>query len=273
MPCLQGIFFCTLAFSSTERILFAVMRTKIIATIGPQSEKPATLKALVAAGMDIARMNFSHCTYAEYKERVARLKRLRTPHGAPIRIMQDLQGPRIRIGKLPEEGMLLKEGVSYDFCDEHRIRRSQKNCIPIDDPFLHIDIKKGEPLHLANGDLELIVTSVKHTLITARVVRGGMLFSHKAINVPHTQLRRSGLTKKDIADARFAVKQKVDSIALSFVQSADDILRLRRLINGSHDTKIIAKIERGQALKKIDEIIQASDGIMIARGDLGIWVP
>ncbi len=231
------------------------------------------MKELVAAGMDIARMNFSHCTYAEYKARAKRLKRMRTPHGEPIRIMQDLQGPRIRVGSLPADGILLHEGSTYTFCDENRIKRSNKNCIPIDDPFLHIDIKKGEPLHLANGDLELVVTSVKHTIITARVLRGGVLFSHKAINVPDTELRRSGLTKKDIKDALFAVRQGVDTIALSFVQSADDVLKLRHTIKASKGTKIIAKIERGQALKKIDEIIQASDGIMIARGDLGIEIP
>ncbi len=244
------------------------MKTKIIATIGPRSEDPKVLEKLVNAGMHIARMNFSHCTYDEYRTRAKHLARIAKRLKRPIAIMQDLQGPRLRVGMMPEQGRVLTEGETIIFSTEHP---RDRQAIFIDDAYLHKDITAGDPLYLANGEMELTVERITGKKIYARVVTGGVLFSRKAVNVPQTSLTTSGLTQKDIQDVAFAVKEGVDYIALSFVQSADDVLRLRALIPPR--VKIVAKIERAVALKHIDAIIQASDAIMVARGDLGTEMP
>lgn len=244
------------------------MRTKIIATIGPRSESKPVLRELIAAGMDIARMNFSHCTYPEYRKRVATIRDLSKRMRKRVAILQDLKGPRIRVGELPKSGRELKDGERVIFTTA---AQGPKGSIHIDDPYLHLDMKRGEPIFLTNGIMELTVERVVGEVITAKVVRGGTLFSRKAVNVPATNLTTSGLTEKDIEDVRFALGVGVDYVALSFVQSAKDVEKLRAIVGKK--AKLIAKIERGIALKNIDQIIQASDGIMVARGDLGTEVP
>lgn len=244
------------------------MRTKIILTIGPSSESPEVLKQLVATGFDIARMNFSHCTYDEFKKRKKVIASLGKKAGRDIKILQDLQGPRIRVGALPPEGREMKNGETVVFSTA---KGERDGIIFIDNPQLHTEIKKGDPLYLANGAMKLVVSAVKGHKIYAQVLREGILYSHKPINVPRTKLGISGLTKKDIADLKFGLKEGVDYIAVSFVQSAKDIEQARRFVGTK--AKLIAKIETALALENIDSIIRASDGIMIARGDLGIEVP
>ena len=244
------------------------MKTKIIATIGPTSEDPKILEAMVSEGMDIARMNFSHCTQDEYIHRVKHLKKIAAHAKKKIAIMQDLQGPRLRVGVMPSKGRLLQEDEMVVFSTE---KLKLKSIIHIDDPYLHADIKEGDPIYLANGAIELVVTKVSGTQITARVRMGGVLFSHKAVNVPNTTLTTSGMTQKDVDDVAFALEQGVTYIALSFVQSAADVIKLRSLVGNK--VKIVSKIERALALKHIDEIIQASDALMVARGDLGAEIP
>lgn len=244
------------------------MRTKIIATIGPKSEVPDTLERMVEAGFDIARMNFSHCTDAEYRSRKRLLAKFGRKHGKRIAIMQDLQGPRIRVGELPPEGREVREGETIVFSTK---REKGNDAIFIDNPKLHKEVRKDEPIYLANGEMELAVAAVKGPRIYANVVRGGVLYSRKAVNVPHTKLSISGLTAKDVRDLRFALREGVDYVAISFVQTAEDVLKAKR-IAGSR-AKVVAKIETALALRNIDAIIQASDAIMIARGDLGIEVP
>jgi len=244
------------------------MRTKIIATIGPNSESEAVLKKFIAGGMDVARMNFSHCTHAEYRARKEKIRKISKQLKRHVKILQDLKGPRIRVGVLPESGVVLSDGDRVLFSNAKKI---PKGTIHIDDPHVHKDVKAGHPLFLANGIMELVVKKVSGNTITTEVVRGGTLYSRKAVNLPHTMLTTSGLTDKDIEDVRFAVKEGVDYIALSFVQSEKDIARLRA-IAGSR-AKIIAKIESAVALKHIDRIIQVSDAIMVARGDLGVEIP
>lgn len=243
------------------------MRTKIIATIGPRSESPEVLEKLVEAGLDIARINFSHCTETEFKTRKKLLHRFGKKHKRDVKVLQDLQGPRIRVGVLPPEGRELRKGEIVAFSTIP----NGNNTIFIDHPELHRDIKIGHPIYLVNGEMELIVTTIRGHKIYAEVIRGGTLYSRKAVNVPKTKLRISGLTKKDITDLRFALREGVDYVAISFVQSAKDIEKARKIVKGR--AKIIAKIETALALQNIDEIIQVSDGIMIARGDLGIEVP
>jgi pyruvate kinase len=245
------------------------MRTKIIATIGPKSESPEMLRKLVLAGMDVARMNFSHCTYDEYIARRDALKKICEEEKQDVKILLDLKGPRLRVGNLPEEGRELRKDEEVVFTTEKK--EESDSIILIEDPYLHTDISEGDPLFLANGAMELTVTKISGTKIYATVITGGTLFSRKAVNVPMTTLTTSSLTNKDIDDVQFGLSEGADYIALSFVQNAEDVGRLRALVGDK--SKIISKIERPIAVKNIDSIIMASDAIMIARGDLGIEMP
>lgn len=247
------------------------MRTKIIATIGPASDSAEMIERFVNGGMDIARINFSHCTdenFLKYKKRLAGAAR-KAKRNVPI--MQDLQGPRIRVGELPAEGYRLVEGETVVFStDKLDGGKNGSRTIFVDSPKLHNDMRTGELIYLANGDMELIVTKISGSRITASVARGGVLYSRKGVNLPNTKLSNSGLTKKDIRDVRFGLAHGVNMFAISFVQAAEDVEALRK-IAGSKST-IIAKIETALGVKNIDSIIRVSDVIMIARGDLGIEI-
>lgn len=244
------------------------MRTQIIATIGPRSESKEKLEEFIIAGMNIARMNFSHCTYDEYTQRVSHIQSISKKHGKRVAILQDLQGPRIRVGEISPTGKILRDGETVLFSTKET---SDESYIYIDDPYIHLDIKPNDPIFLANGEIELLAEEISGNIIRAKVIRGGILYSRKAVNVPNTTLTTSGLTKKDKEDVKFALDFGVDYIALSFVQLAKDVLDLKKMVGDK--VKIIAKIESAVALKNIDEIIQASDGIMVARGDLGVEIP
>jgi pyruvate kinase len=243
------------------------MRTKIIATIGPSSESREAIAGLIAAGMDIARMNFSHCTHAEFDSRTALITEEAQKQGKTIAIMQDLQGPRFRVGELPEEGIELVRGTTVVLGHGP----AEAGLISIDDALLAESVTAGHPIYLSSGAMELRAVSSKDGRIHAEVVRGGVLFSRKGVNVPETVIARSGITEKDEADLRFALERGVDYVAVSFVQTAEDIARVKEIVAGR--AKVIAKIESAVALRSIDAIIQESDAIMIARGDLGVEIP
>ena len=250
------------------------MRTKIIATIGPASDSAEMIQRFVDGGMDVARVNFSHCAddnFLKYKKWLAAAGR---KSGRKIPIMQDLQGPRIRVGELPAEGYRLVEGETAIFSTKKDDVDGRGNggarIIFIDSPKLHADMRVGELIYLANGDMELVVTKIAGNRITARVARGGVLYSRKGVNLPNTKLSNSGLTKKDIRDVKFGLAHGVDLFAISFVQSARDVETLRKIVGPN--TTIIAKIETALGVKNIDAIIRVSDAIMIARGDLGIEI-
>ncbi len=243
------------------------MKTKVIATIGPKSEDEKVLSQMISAGMDIARMNFSHCTFDEYRKRVAIIKKEAERQGRKVFIQIDLQGPRIRVGKLPEEGRILKKGEIITFTVEQDGREE----IFIDEPSLIEAIEPGHPLYLSSGEMELVVTEKREKIFRAEVVRGGTLFSRKGVNVPETKLNFNGLTEKDLTDLTFGLEQGVDYVAVSFVQSAEDVRRVNEIVKGR--ARVISKIESSQAVRNIDEIIRESDAIMIARGDLGVELP
>ena len=246
------------------------MNTRIIATIGPSSWDYNVLKSLIRNGTDIVRLNFSHADIKQLVDLKKNLKKIKQEIGRQALIMQDLQGPRLRIGQLDQEIELI-DGEVYTFTAGPSSVANRE--IQIDDPDLYKDLKGGDLFFLSNGELELKVVSIKDKKIYARVERGGLLLSHKGINLPNTRLRRGGLTPKDITDVEAALKcGGIDYIALSFVQSATELRKLRKIIAG-RPIKIIAKIERAVALENIDEIIKESDGIMVGRGDLGIEVP
>ena len=248
------------------------MRTKVIITVGPKSDTLETLKPLLLAGADIVRVNFSHATEDQYK----RVRKIISDHNkqaeTQVRMLLDLQGPRIRVGKMPVGGIELDDGEVYEFSYSKK-PYAIGGVIPIDNEDLSLDMRKGHPLFLCNGEIELEVTKINGKVITAKVLHGGTLTSNKAINVPDTNMRKGGLTPKDIKDLNFGIKAGVEYVGLSFVQTASDILKLKKLLGKQSTVKVIAKIERGIALKNIDRIIIASDFIMIARGDLGIETP
>jgi len=244
------------------------MKTKIIATIGPKSESREVIAGLIDAGMDIARMNFSHCTKEEFISRKQIISDEAGKTGKRVSILLDLQGPRIRVGELPIEGRELTRGELVQFSVS---KTPADNEIGIDTPSMLNNLSVGHPIFLSSGQMELIVKEVSKIGFSAEVIRGGTLFSRKGVNVPETLLSESGLTAKDVEDVAFGLEQGIDYVAISFVQTADDVRKLKDIVQGR--AKIISKIESAVALKHIDEIIQESDAIMIARGDLGVEIP
>jgi len=243
------------------------MRTKIIATIGPKSESKDVLHKMVATGLDIARMNFSHCTREEFVGRKRIIQEVSGELGRRVLILQDLKGPRIRVGELPENGVELKNQEVVVFSTDPE----DGEAITITDDHLHSDVRPGEQMFLSSGEIELAIKDVSGRRFRAEVLRGGILYSRKGVNLPDTKLTTSGLTKKDIEDVMFGIENGVDMVAISFVQSAEDVFKLRGITGDK--IKIVSKIETAVALKNIDLIIQASDAIMIARGDLGVEMP
>ncbi|HOX41428.1 MAG TPA: pyruvate kinase, partial [bacterium] len=250
------------------------MTTEIICTIGPASHSKEMIEKLALSGMNILRNNFAHCTFSEYEERLAIVKEINKKHGLNVKMQQDLRGPIIRLGgDIPVEGISVDSGDILNFVTTPCKDKSEGDLV-IDDPYLHVDVKKNEPILIASGALELVITNVipERHRFSAKVIRGGVIYPRKAVNLPTTKLTTSSLTEKDIRDLKFALKTGVDFVAMSFVSSAEDIEKIRKII-GDHPVQIFAKIERREALNNIDEIIQASDGIIVARGDLGVEIP
>lgn len=245
------------------------MNPKIVANVGKRSGDYEILKKMALAGMDTARLNFAHASNEQLIELKENLAKIEKETGIKVKILQDLCGPRIRVGILPED-IHMKEGEEYAFSFD-KCDTNDKTCIPIDSKELINDLQVGHPFFLVNGAIELTITKITDGKIHAKVDRGGLLSSKKGINLPKTNLSSGGLTAKDEIDAKFGAEQKVDYVGLSFVQSEEDIIKLRKIIGP--EIKIIAKIERGTAMPAIDKIIRESDGIMIARGDLGIEMP
>lgn len=255
-------------------------RTKIVCTIGPACEDVDTIERMILAGMNVARLNFSHGSYEHHEMLIRNIREAAERTGEPVAIMQDLQGPKIRVGEMPEEGVVLETGTTGIF--DTAIRTYTDGRIPVDWELLHQFVQPGERLLLNDGRMECSVTRVEGTAIHTTVTVGGQLTSHKGINVPDSTITVRAMTDKDKQDARFGVQQGVDFIALSFVMSPEDVRELRALINTYQqelgDTPeqaihIITKIERGEAIERIDEILVEADAIMVARGDLGVELP
>ena len=246
-------------------------RTKIIATIGPSSSDYQTLTEMVIKGVDVVRLNFSHGSHKDHKKVISNVRKISDELGVPITILQDLQGPKIRVGKLDKEQIVLKDGNTLSVTSKNII--GNQNSICIDNNVIG-DINIGEKILIDDGKIELKVVSKEDKQLEAIVVRGGILLERKGVNLPESDIKLSSVTEKDIKDLNFGLKNDVDWIALSFVRSAKDILELKNLIKDSgYKTKVIAKIEKPQAIKNIDDIIIESDGLMVARGDLGVEVP
>jgi pyruvate kinase len=251
-------------------------RTKIVCTVGPASAKPTTLTSMMRAGMDVARLNFSHATHKDHKALMRAIRKAAKQAKKYVPIIGDLQGPKIRLGLLPEEGVQLKTGEVVKFTTATAAYKDGR--IPVTYKKLHEDVKKGHRMLIEDGIYELVVQRVTGKTISAKVVNGGTVTSHKGMNFPDSTLNVNAFTKKDKEDASFGVAQGVEWLALSFVTSPKEVMQLKRLIQretpkGQLPARVMVKIEKHEALKNFAEILDVADGIMIARGDLGVEIP
>ena len=251
-------------------------RTKIVCTIGPASSAVGTLKSMIRGGMDVARINFSHGDQDSNYELIEKIRKAADDVGRPIAILQDLQGPKLRVGVLPGEGLDLIEGQMATL--QAGVVNADPGIIPVPyERFAH-DLRRGDRILLVDGTRELEVLQVKGKVVKARVLLGGRIISHKGINVPTVSLSMEAMTSKDDDDLSFGLQQNIDFVALSFVRSAEDVRSLkrkikRRLPDGVDPPQIIVKIEKHEAIEHFDEILEETDGVMIARGDLGLETP
>ena len=246
-------------------------KTKIIATIGPSSSDINILKEMIIAGVDVVRLNFSHGEKEFHKQIIKNVRKISEELQAPICILQDLQGPKIRVGEILNDSIELKDNEELKIVSKNVVGDSR--VISIDNDILY-DIKSNERILIDDGKIELRVISSSKNEVLTKIIRGGILLPRKGINFPESNISVSSITEKDIEDLHFGLDNDVDWIALSFVRSEKDIKLLRKLIRERRkETRIIAKIEKPQAIKNIDKIIKASDGLMVARGDLGVEMP
>lgn len=248
-------------------------RTKIVATIGPASSDEETLRKLIRHGMDVARINFSHGSHATHSENIDRIRRIAEEENAVVAIMCDLQGPKIRIGQIADEPLAIAPGdqvtLTLDETDG-----SDPTIIALPHPEFVRDIEPGMRLLLDDGNIEFIVRSANSRSLVCEVVIGGELTSRKGVSAPSAKLTLSAITDKDREDVEFALKKEADYLAMSFVRSEEDIRELKWLIRHlGGDVSIVSKIEKHEALQNIESIIAASDGVMVARGDLGVETP
>lgn len=240
-------------------------RTKIIGTIGPASDSVKIIKELVAAGLDVARLNMSHGSLPEQKKRIDAIREA----DPGLAILIDLQGPKIRTGKIAEGHATLHSGAHFTITTKKL--QGDENIVSTTYPELPRDVKTGDRVLLDDGLIELRVVSVTRSDVVCKVINGGVLKDFKGLNLPGVKISARGLTIKDREDLDFAIKEMADYIALSFVRRAEDVDQVKRIIKKKGaDIPVIAKIEKPEALENLDEIIKESDGIMIARGDLGV---
>ncbi len=247
-------------------------KTKIVCTIGPASQSPKILEALIRGGMNVARLNFSHGTHEEHRRKIEAIREISGRLKQPVAILQDLGGPKIRIGVIKEGGVELKRGK--EFCLTNEVLTGDETRATVTFAALPSEVRTGDRILLADGTIELQVLESDGKNIRCRVVAGGMLTSHKGMNFPTRAPLVSAFTEKDRQDLLFGIQQGMDLVALSYVQNGADIERVKKVLEKeSADIPVIAKIERKEALENIDEILLASDGIMVARGDLGVETP
>ena len=256
-------------------------KTKIVCTIGPACEDQKTLEQMVKSGMNVARLNFSHGTHEHHLKLIKNIRAVSTKLKKPIAIIQDLQGPRMRVGLLSDKGVDLIKDETVILMPQSKITKKfsssiRKLVIPIQYSGLAKAVKKGNRILINDGLLELTVLRSVGLAVHAKVSKGGILHSHKGINIPGVRVNMPVITQKDKDDLKFGVKNKVDFVAISFVESGKNIIELKKLINigkVKSDIQVISKIERRSAIKNFASIIEETDVIMVARGDLGVELP
>lgn len=248
-------------------------RTKIVATLGPASAKKEVLTQLIAKGVDVCRLNFSHGSQEDHLKVINTINEINDEYAFNVGILADLQGPKIRIGKMKEGGAILINGSTLEITTQELIGDEKRIYITYEN--FPNDVKENEIILLDDGKLQLRVLSTNHKdTVMCEVVHGGVLTSRKGVNLPNTKVSIPSLTEEDLDNLNFALDHGADWIAMSFVRSAEDIVQCKQIIaeKGSH-AKVIAKIEKPEAIENIDDIIAATDAIMVARGDLGVELP
>ena len=247
-------------------------KTKVIATVGPACNTFEKLLGLVEAGVNVFRLNFSHGTHEEHLSVIEYINQINNDFPFNIAILADLQGPKLRVGDMGD-GLVLEQGSEFFFTNEKR--KGDKDGVYISYPNFHNDVRIGEKILLDDGKMEVIVTHIEEDgRVKVNVLTPGVLLSKKGVNLPDTKISLPSLSKKDLNDLEFIINQKIDWVALSFVRRPEDILQLRDILSQKlSDAKIIAKIEKPEALEHLREIILASDAVMVARGDLGVELP
>jgi pyruvate kinase len=243
---------------------------KIVATLGPASADRATIEALVHAGADVFRLNFSHGTHADHRQRLDTIRSIETDLGRPIGVLLDLQGPKLRVGTFAQGPVQLVEGAAFRL-DLDRDRPGDASRAPLPHPEIFAALAVGAEVLLDDGRLRLKVERCGADFADTRVVNGGVLSDRKGVNVPGVVLPLSALTEKDRADLDFGMTLGIDWVALSFVQRAADIVEVQRIVQGR--AGIVAKLEKPAAIDCLDEILEAADAVMVARGDLGVELP
>ncbi|GGF92269.1 pyruvate kinase [Paenibacillus aceti] len=248
-------------------------KTKIVCTIGPSSESLENTKKLITAGMNVARLNFSHGDFEEHGNRIKTIRQASQELGKTIAILLDTKGPEIRTGKLKEEPLELVQDEFITLTTEEIL--GDKNRISVTYKELPGDVKVGSTILIDDGLIGLAVEEIQGTEIKCRIVNGGTIKSKKGVNVPGVNISLPGITEKDANDIKFGIEQGIDFIAASFVRKASDVLEIRKLLESNNAThiQIISKIENQQGVDNLDEILEVSDGLMVARGDLGVEIP
>jgi len=249
-------------------------KTKIIATLGPSSKGQPVLKSLMEEGVNVFRVNFSHANHSEVKKTVLNIREISSLLGLHVAVLGDLQGPKIRLGTV-KENVFIENGDTVSITTSE-VEFGDSSLVSINYLNFPKDVAKGEKILVDDGKIILkIIETNKKDLVKAEVVQGGELKSRKGVNLPNTKISLPALTEKDRTDALFAIKNNFDWLALSFVRSKDDVYSLEELIKQNSENKIpiIAKIEKPEAIKNLDAILQAADGLMVARGDLGLEIP
>ena len=248
-------------------------KTKIVCTIGPSTEDVETLKSLIKAGMNVARINFSHGNYEDQKDIIANVKKAREELNMPVALLLDTQGPEIRTGKIKNNRVELKNRALITLTPKDI--EGDETIVSVTYKDLYKDIKIGSEILIDDGKIQLKVKEIQGKDIICRVTNGGRLGSRKSINVPGTHINLPALKEKDILDLQAGCKEDFDYIAASFVRNAKDVKAIRKVLdeNGGEKIKIISKIENQEGIDNIDEILELSDGVMVARGDLGVEIP
>ncbi len=255
-----------------DKVMALRQKTKIVCTIGPATGSSSAMEALIKAGMNVARLNFSHGTHEDHAGYIRNIRKAASKLKTPVAILQDLAGPKIRTGQLVKKEVQLKEGSFFTLTtldvpgDEHSVSLNL--------PELVEGLKKGDVIFLDDGAIKLEVSETSRKAVKCRVIVGGILGAEKGVNVPGVKLNIPSSTEKDFNDLLFGIEHEVDFVALSFVREANDITRVRKFLKEKKaDIPLIAKIEKWEAIEHLDKILAASDGLMVARGDLGVEIP
>ncbi len=246
-------------------------RTRVVCTIGPASSSPEMIRKLIKNGLNVARLNFSHGTHESHREVIHRVRAIAKELNTHVGILQDLCGPKIRLGTLPDQGVTLVSGEEIALCGTCGY---SEGVLPIAYPGIHKDVHPGESILLSDGMMELEVERVEEEKVICRIINGGQIYSRKGVNMPRSSLSVSAFSEKDKDDLRMGLDEGVDFVALSFVRDEKDLAEITGILaKAAYRPKLIAKIEKPQAVDNINRILPHVDGVMVARGDLGVEVP